>query len=114
MFGVTIIVARGDGVPAALELAAVYRALEEPARLFVHGTAVEHLLGPDDPAQPVGGQGTRGELLQIALEMGVEVAVCQAGLALSDLTLATTDPRVVAGGLVGLVATLGNQRLVTF
>jgi len=116
MRGLTIIVASpGNGLRTALELVSVQCALEGRARLFVHGVAVAQLMSPapDDALYVEHGQGMRADALAIALDLGVEVIACQSGLALVGATLAACDLRIVAGGLVGLIATLGDDRLVT-
>jgi hypothetical protein len=44
--------------------------------------------------------------------MEVAIIACQTGLALGDYDAAALDPRVETGGLVGLMASLGDDRLI--
>lgn len=53
----------------------------------------------------------RTELTE-AVAMGVRVIVCQTGAAVHGVDLSTLPPEVEAGGMVSLIAELGNARLV--
>lgn len=101
MRGLTIIVAAGDParLRAALETAAAQAALGGRARLFLHGDAAP-LLRSNEP------------MLAEALALGAAVTVCQSGLARSDLSAADLPPGVDTGGMVSLLATLGDDRLL--
>lgn len=97
--GLSVIVADGDAArfAAAVELAASWAALGGRARLFCRGGAVR-LLG--DP------------MLAEAMAGGVQVMACQSALAEHTIDLSTHDARIEAGGMVTLLATLGEDRLV--
>ena len=97
--GLTIIVADGDAArfAAAIELAASWAALGGGARLFCRGGAVLRL---NDRA------------LAEAIAGGVQVIACQSALAEHAIDLSTHDARIEAGGMVSLLATLGEDRLV--
>lgn len=97
--GLTVIVATGEAerFACAVELAASWAALGGKARLFCRGGAVMRL---DDPA------------LIEALAGGVTVIACQTGLAEHGIDLTAHDPRIAGGGMVSLLAELGEDRLV--
>lgn len=98
--GLTILVAGADRDRwrSALALAAAQAASGGRARI--------HL---DERAVPLIAAETA--LLDTALELGVAVSLCQSGLAEAGLDAATLDPRLHTGGLVGLLAALGDDRL---
>lgn len=98
--GLTVILATAEPprVDAAGALAAASAALGAPTRLYLHGDAVRAL---DDPR------------VGIAIELGALVIACQTGLADAGIDLDTADPRIAAGGMVSLLAELGDDRLVT-
>ncbi len=101
---------------AALSIAAASAATGAATRLYLHGDAVS-LLGPplisqDDGRYGAAGLPTLEQMLGEALEMGVALICCQTGLALAGLEAEAIDPRIEVGGLVGLFATLGDDRLV--
>jgi predicted peroxiredoxin len=99
--GLAVIVAGTD--PArfrtALTLAAAQAALGGRVRLLLDGEAVRLAA-------------MRDELLESCLELGVTVTLCQSGLAAAGLRAAALDPRFDYGGMVGLLACLGDDRLV--
>jgi predicted peroxiredoxin len=96
--GLTIVVATADPARwrAALTLASAQAALGGRTRIYCHDAAVTLLLP--------------SELLDTAIELGVIVIACQTGLAMHDRPL---PGFAVAGGLVSLLADLGEDRLVT-
>jgi len=110
MRGLTIVVATPDPdrFRAALTMACAAAALGGRARVYLHEGAVR-LLSTDAPA-PEGLPGLT-ELRAIADDSGVELIACQTGLALAGLSADTQ--RVAAGGLIDLLATLEDDRLVT-
>lgn len=100
MRGLTIVVATADAerFGAACALASAQAALGGRVRLYLHDAAIavlaeEHLL------------------LETAQELGVAVIACQTGLAAHGVPL---PDGVEAGGMVSLLATLGEDRLVSF
>ena len=100
----TIIVGGGataDDLATALTLALAQRALGGAARLFVDGAAVALVGGADG-------------LLDEALADGIAVTLCQTGLAAAGLEAARLDSRLGYGGLLGMLAGLGDDRLVAF
>ena len=110
MRGLTMLVAGPDPdrFRAALTMACAAAALGSRARVYLHEAAVE-LLALDAPAPA--GLPDFAELRAIADDSGGELIACQTGLALAGLSADTQ--RVAAGGLIDLLATLKDDRLVT-
>jgi hypothetical protein len=98
MRGLTVIVATDDPArfQAALTLACAQAALGGPAKLYFNEGAAR-LLADLTP-------------LETARELGVRVIACQSGLAEAGLAM---PEGAEAGGLVSLLADLGDDRLVT-
>lgn len=96
--GLTVILATDDRERfiAAVTLVSAHAALGGPTRLYFNEGAAR-LLADLEP-------------LVTARELGVRLIVCQSGLA--DTSLAVPNG-VEAGGMVSLLATLGEDRLVT-
>lgn len=121
MRGLTIIVASDDPARfrAALTLAISQTALGGKARVYCHETSVALLTRASDvdaegKRLAAAGLPDRAALLAMALEGGVELTACQTGLALCGVALAELVEGVAAGGLMGVMATLGEDRLVNF
>ena len=121
MRGLTIIVATGDAgkFRAALTLAISQAALGGTARVYCHEASVALLARettPDTDSAKLEAAGLpdRPALVVIALESGVDLIACQTGLTLTGLTLPGLIDGVEAGGLMGIMATLGDDRLVSF
>lgn len=117
MTGLTIIVAENapERFRAALSIAAAQAALGGAARVFLQGEAVALLAGdaaPGDAAHAAAGLPTLSVLLGEAMGLGVAVIACQSGLHLAGLDAAALDPRIATGGLVSLIQTLAEDRLV--
>lgn len=107
MRGLTVLVASADPARfrAALTLAAAHAALGGATRLFLHEEAVA-LLDPDlDEAT--------SHLIAMAMESGATLIVCQTGLARAGLAETDLPAGAETGGLIGLLATLGEDRLDT-
>lgn len=104
MRGLTLIVATGDRerFRAALTLASAHAALGGRTRVYCHEGAVVLLASGDDAA-----------LVATALETGAALIACQTGLALAGLAEADLPEGVETGGMVGLLASLGDDRLDT-
>lgn len=102
MSGTTIVVAGPD--PArfrtACNLAAVQSALAGAVRLFLDAAAVPLL------AEPLPAEATA------ALDLGCRLVACQTGLAEAGIDATSLDPRIGAGGMTELLATLGDDRLL--
>lgn len=118
MRGLTIIAATADPerFRAALSLACAHAALGGKARVYCHEAAASLLLPGEDPedAQRIAaGLPTRGQLLHEARDGGVALIACQTGLAAAGIPFNTLPPYIEAGGLVSLLAELGDDRLVT-
>ena len=118
MRGLTIIAATADSerFRAALSLACAHAALGGRARLYCHEGAVRLLLpgeDPDDAQRIAAGLPTRAQLLHEAVESGVALIACQTGLAAAGIPFDTLPPGIAPGGLVSLLAELGEDRLVT-
>lgn len=100
--GLTIIVATGDPerFRAALTLAAANAALGGRARVYLHEEAVPLIA-------------TGEALLTTALDIGATLIVCQTGLAASGQDARNLPSGVETGGIVALLADLGEDRLTT-
>jgi predicted peroxiredoxin len=101
MIGLGIIVAGTDPVRfrTALTLAAAQAALGGRARILLDSGAVVLAEAPE-------------ALLKSCFELGVEVTLCQSGLAETGLEASALDPRFSYGGMVGWLADLGSDRLL--
>ena len=99
--GLTIIVATADAerFDAALTLASAHAALGGRTRLYCHDRAVTLLVG-DSP------------LLATARDIGVVAIACQTGLANAGIAHDTLPAGTEAGGMIGVIAALEDDRLV--
>jgi predicted peroxiredoxin len=119
MRGLTIILTGTDPerFHSALSIAAAHAAAGGPCRIFFEGGAVALLAeaspAPGDGDRHACGLPTLAELRAEATGLGVGLVACQGGMALSDLEIGQLGPGVEAGGLVGLMTSLGEDRLVT-
>ena len=118
MRGLTIIVTTADAerFRAALSIACAHVAVGGTARLYCHEAAVTLLVpgtDPDDAALSARGLATRTQLLAETLDSGVTLIACQTGLAATGIAFDTLTPGIEPGGLVSLLAGLGEDRLVT-
>lgn len=118
MRGLTILAATADveRFRAALSLACAHAALGGGTRLYCHEAAVALLVpgaDPGDDALAAKGLASRTQLLAEALEAGVTLIACQTGLAAAEIAFDMLAPGVEPGGLVSLLAALGEDRLVT-
>ncbi|MCW3835416.1 DsrE family protein [Sphingomonas canadensis] len=116
MRGLTILVAGADAgrLRSALTLACAHAALGGRTRLFVHEAAVPLLApGADPDAALLAAHGLpdRAGLIATAAEAGVALIACQTGLALAGLAERDLPPGFETGGLMGLLATLDDDRL---
>jgi hypothetical protein len=104
MRGLTLLVATidADRYHAALSLAAAQAALGGRARVHLQGQSVA-LLDAD--------RSDIRELQTEAVALGVVVTACQTGLAERSMPL---PPNVEADGLIGLLSSLGEDRLLVF
>ena len=118
MRGVTVILteAAPARLRAALSLASAVAAVGGRARLFLHEDAVTlfatPLTSPADARRSVAGLPTLAQLFEEALAMPVEVILCQSGLAMAGMDHGQLDPRIATGGLVGVLAMAGEDRVV--
>jgi predicted peroxiredoxin len=113
--GLTVVVAEPHRLRVALEMAAATAALGGAARVFCQGEAVMALAplrNARDLDHAAAGLPTLAGLFEEAAGLGVEVIACQSGLHLMGIDAATLDSRVRFGGLVSLMQTLGEDRLV--
>jgi predicted peroxiredoxin len=101
MRGLTLLVATADPerFRAALTLAAAHAALGGRTRVYFHEAAVALLAKPDP-------------LIATAQESGATLIACQTGLAAAGLTADELPTGVETGGLISLLADLGEDRLV--
>ncbi len=118
MTGLTVILFATDAARgrAALTLAIAKAALGGRVRLYAHELAVTLLrpdVDPDAAMLAAAGMPDRPALLAMALEAGVTLIACQTGLALAGLAISDLAAGVEAGGLVGLLAELDSDQLVT-
>lgn len=118
MSGVAILLTRDEpqALRAALTIAGAAAALGQRARIYLHEAAVAMLCRPlasdADAEYRARGLPDLAGVFEIALSMRVAVIACQTGLALGDHDAAALDPRVETGGLVGMLASLGDDRLI--
>lgn len=116
MSGLVLIVATADAerAHAALSIAAAAQAAGQEVRLYLHEQAVALLYGSEragDPRRRAAGLPTLGDMVDEVLGLGVTVVACQSGLALCGVDAARLDPRIETGGLIGVMAALGDFRL---
>ncbi len=111
MRGLTIVVVSPDAdrLRAALTIACAAAALGGETRVYLHEEAVALLA--NGGTMPPPGLPTISELRTVAIDTGVTLIACQTGLALAGLSAETE--RVAAGGMIDLLATLDDDRLVT-
>ena len=117
MTGLTVVLAAPDEtrLRAALSLACAAAALGGRARAHFHEHAVALLIAgpePDAGDRLAEGLPDRATLFAQAREAGVEVSACQTGMALQRIQHQSLAPDVEVTGLVSLLATLGEDRLV--
>lgn len=115
MPGLNIIVAAAEGrrFCAALETAIAAVALGQRARLFLQSDAAALLRAPagfaGDDARRAAGLPGLGELIEEALASGIEMVVCQSGLAVAGLTADRVVAGVRAGGVVSFLAAVAAE-----
>ena len=102
MRGLTLLIATAEParLRAALTLASANAALGGRTRVYFHEEAVPALL-------------TGEPLIATALETGALLIACQTGLAAANLTADRLPEGVETGGLISLLADLGDDRLDT-
>jgi predicted peroxiredoxin len=116
--GLTIILVEGSSerFRAALHIAAAQAALGGTAHIFVSGDAVRIVRAPiqglDDDQCADAGLPLLGALFDEALAQGVRLTICQTGLHLTNTDARHLDKRFGYGGLVSVLAGLGDDRLV--
>ena len=119
MRGLTVIVTTEDAdrFYSALLLASGNAAQGGGTRVFCDGPAVSLLqpatAAPLDAKRALHGQPRLSELRNEAHALGVRLIACQAGMALAGLDIEALGDGVEAGGLVGLIGEIGDDRLVT-
>ena len=117
--GLTIILASDDPerLFSALSIAAAHAATGANTRIFIEGRSVallaERSPAPRDAERHASGLPTLAEIRAESTHLGVRLIACQGGMALSGLEIGQLGPDVEAGGLVGLMTSLGDDRLVT-
>lgn len=119
MRGLTVLVATADAARfrAALSTVAAAAALGARARVFLQEEAVTLMAGgadADAARLAAAGFPSQDELLAIARESGAALIVCQSGLALAGLSMEALPAGTEAGGIVSVLATLGEDRLLAF
>jgi len=118
MRGLTVLIATAelDRARAALTLACAQAALGGRVRAYFHEGAVALLLPSNagDPRLAAAGIPAWPELVETARASDVALIVCQTGLALAGLAHDALVPGTEAGGLIGLLASLGEDRLLAF
>jgi len=114
----TIIVATGDPerLHAALTFAAASSAIGTATKLHLHEGAVPLLrapmLAPMDEKRSAAGLPTLAQIYGEALGLGVNVTVCQSGLALAGLTIDSLEGTAEAQGPIGVLADADSRLLV--
>lgn len=117
MRGLTILIPSDDRVRfrAALSLACAQGALGGRVRLFCQEEAVSLLIDRPDPDRATlteRGLPDIPELIAAARDIGVMLIVCQTGLSAASLGIDIMCEGIEAGGLVSVLATLDDDRLV--
>ena len=118
MRGLTIVVAdvSSERFRSALNLALATTALGGTARLFLDGEAVSILRQPiegwEDESYEAAGLPTLPALVAEALDAGVRLILCQSGMAMTGAQPRDYDAHVEFGGMISLLAELGEDRLV--
>lgn len=117
MRGLTILISTDDRVRfrAALSLACAQAALGGRVRLFCQEEAVSLLIDEPDPDQAAltaRGLPTMPDLIAAAHDIGIALILCQTGLSAALLNLDRLYNGIETGGLVGVLATLGDDRLL--
>jgi predicted peroxiredoxin len=117
MPGVMIVAAGSDParLHAALSLAAASAALGRPARIFLQGDSVALLR--DDSRAEVEDHSRSGlpslkEMITESLALGVAIIACQSGIALAGMSAEDLPAGVETGGLVGFLASQGDDQLL--
>lgn len=115
--GVTVILAEPDDtrLRAAMALACACAALGGRARLHFHEHAVALLIAGPEPNggdKLAEGLPDRTTLFAHAREAGVELTACQTGMSLQRIEHAQLPTDTEPSSLVGLLATIGDDRLV--
>ena len=119
MRGLTIVVAdvSSERFRTALDMAVSQAALGGAARLFLNGEAVsivrQPIIGWEDADYAGAGLPTLPQLYAEALDHGVKIMLCQSGMHRAGTEPRDYDPRVEYGGMVSLLQSLGDDRLVT-
>lgn len=119
MRGLTIILTGSDPdrLYSALAIAATQAAAGGEARIFCEGLSTallaEPVSAPADSERKNNGLPTLPEIREEATALGVRLIACQGGMALAGLSLDQLGDGVEAGGLIGVMTSLGDDRLVT-
>lgn len=102
MRGLTLLIATADPerFRMALTLASANAALGGRTRVYFHEAAVGLLATPEP-------------LITTAQETGATLIACQTGLAMAEMDATALPEGVETGGLIGLLAALGDDRLDT-
>ncbi len=103
---------------AALSLALAAAALGRAVQIYAHERAVAllaHHPRPDDDSTMLSAAGLpdRCALLAMARENGIAITACQTGLAMTGLSISDLAAEVEAGGLVSVIAELGDDKIVS-
>ena len=117
MTGLTILLVATDPARAraAFTLAISQAALGGRVRLYAHERAVTTLVPGQDGDEILladAGLPSRRDLLAMMMDAGVSVVACQTGLALCGLGIGNLCAGAEAGGLMSILADLGDDRLV--
>jgi predicted peroxiredoxin len=118
MRGLTIVLAEADParLRTALTMAAAWTALGGTARLFLDGGAVAAaqlpITDPADDTHVAAGLPALSALMADALADGVRLILCQSGMAMLGLTPDDMAAGAEYGGMIGVMAELGGDRLV--
>lgn len=117
MRGLTVLIPTPDRVRfrAALSLACAQGALGGRVRVFCQEEAASLLADRPDPDRAeLTGRGLPAipDLIGAARDIGVTLMVCQTGLSAASLGSEDLYPGVETGGVVGVLATLADDRLI--
>jgi len=105
-----------DRLHAALAIANSSAALGRTVSVCFHAEAVR-AVDPEfqwfeDQRFTAGGLPAIHDLLGMAIEMGVDVVVCQSGMALTGMSMIDLDDRIHAGGLISFLGHAKDAELL--
>lgn len=117
MRGLTIIVVSPDAdrFHAVMTVAAANAALDARTRIFLQGEAaalIAQARSPADEERSRCGLPTTEQIVTEAEALGAEIIICQSGLTLCGLSAEQLPESVTTSGLIQILSTLEDDRLL--